>query len=103
LVPVATALGIATLDGDDGSTTSRRNREASMTTIEDHARTGCVAQEIKFLDLDGDGVLDAVLTVETLGVEIDGTLRSIEQIETLEMQIDIDGTPHDMRVVASRT
>ncbi len=72
-----------------------------MTMLERHARSGCVMQEIKYLDLDGDGLVDAVLTIETLGVDVDGALRSIEQIETLEMQIDIDGIAHDVSVVAS--
>jgi hypothetical protein len=79
----------------------REGWESEMTTVGKWERLGSTEQEIKYLDLDGDGLPDAVLTIETLGVDVDGVHRSIEHIETLEMQIDIDGTPHDVRVIAS--
>jgi hypothetical protein len=46
-----------------------------MTVLEHHARTGCVLQQVEYLDLDDDGVPDAVLTVETLGIDVDGVLQ----------------------------
>jgi hypothetical protein len=72
-----------------------------MTTVDNWGWAGSMEQEIKYLDLDGDGLPDAVLTIETLGTDVGGVHRSIEHIETLEMQIDIDGTPHEVKVVAS--
>jgi hypothetical protein len=75
-------------------------RRFVMVTVGEERR-GSLGQEIRYLDLDGDGLLDAVLTVETLGIDLDGVHRSIEQIETLEMQIDIEGMPGEVRVIAS--
>ena len=56
---------------------------------------------VQYLDLDGDGVLDAVLTVESLSAEAGlDSLESVTIIETLQCGIDIDGRPSDIEVVA---
>lgn len=64
-----------------------------MTTVE---------QEIRYLDLDGDGLPDAVLTVETLSAVVleTGTVQRLETIETLETGIDIEGHARDVQVSA---
>jgi hypothetical protein len=54
--------------------------------------------EVRYLDLDGDGLPDAVLIRETLtGDSPDGPLP-IESVEMLETGIGIDGVPHHIEV-----
>ncbi len=56
---------------------------------------------VRYLDLDGDGVPDAVLTVETWAdTPADPDHETI--VETLETGIGIDGHPTDVRVLAHR-
>lgn len=56
-------------------------------------------QEVKYLDLDHDGLPDAVLIIETLRTQDpDGATHSIETIETLETGIGIDGVPDHIEV-----
>ncbi len=60
--------------------------------------------DFEYLDLDHDGVIDAVRTVDTLsdGVAASGTGRTVTRVETFELGIGINGTPSDVRVVTSR-
>ena len=46
--------------------------------------------QMEYLDLDGDGVPDAVRTVLTLRSGGD----TVERVETVEFEIDDDGEPH---------
>jgi hypothetical protein len=57
-----------------------------------------LVQDVVYLDLDGDGVPDAVLIRETLTADAPDGLRETEVIETLETGIDIDGVPHHIEV-----
>lgn len=54
---------------------------------------------IRYLDLDGDGVPDAVLTVETW-TENQAVSNRATIVETLETGIGIDGHPTDVRVLS---
>jgi hypothetical protein len=54
---------------------------------------------VTYLDLDDDGVLDAVLTVETWPDPSDDLDRPTV-VETLECDIGIDGRPGDIRVLS---
>jgi hypothetical protein len=61
-----------------------------------------MTQGVRYLDLDGDGVPDAVLITETwpdaaAGSEVAGTI-----VETLESGIGIDGRPGHVSVHAHR-
>jgi len=58
-----------------------------------------ISQGVTYLDLDGDGVPDAVLTVESWP-EPGDTLDEPTVVETLERGIDIDGRPSDVSVLA---
>jgi hypothetical protein len=60
-------------------------------------------QDVRYLDLDGDGLLDAVLTIETFSVDVPGDKepRSVERIEILEFGIGIDGSPRRVSIAAS--
>ncbi len=54
---------------------------------------------VRYLDLDGDGVPDAVLTVETWAdTPADPDHGTV--VETLETGIGIDGRPADVRVLS---
>jgi hypothetical protein len=55
---------------------------------------------VTYLDLDGDGVPDAVLTVETWPDETREVGREATVVETLACGIDIDGHPSDVQVLA---
>jgi hypothetical protein len=56
---------------------------------------------VQYLDLDGDGVPDAVLTVESLSAAAGrGSLDSVTIIETLQCGIGIDGQPSGVEIVA---
>jgi len=57
---------------------------------------------ITYLDLDGDGVPDAVHTVETWPDDTDEVDREPTVVETLARGIDIDGHPSDVQVLAHR-
>lgn len=67
-----------------------------------------ISSGVTYLDLDGDGVPDAVLTVETWPDatdhldHLDGLdhLDHRTVVETLERDIGIDGRPGDVRVLA---
>ncbi len=65
---------------------------------------GTVDQGVRYLDLDGDGVPDAVLTVESQPMIHDGSrhLQALSIVETLESGIGIDGCPSRTRVVTKR-
>jgi len=56
---------------------------------------------VRYLDLDGDGVPDAVLTVESQPMAQDDSrhLQPVSVVETLETGIGIDGCPSTTRVV----
>jgi hypothetical protein len=60
-------------------------------------------QDVRYLDLDGDGLPDAVLTVETFSVDVPGdhAPRPIERIEILEFGIGIDGSPKRVSIAPS--
>ncbi|MFN8024819.1 MAG: hypothetical protein U0W40_00240 [Acidimicrobiia bacterium] len=64
------------------------------------SETTSLVQDVEYLDLDGDGVPDAVLIRETLTADAPEGPRPIETIETLETGIDIDGVPHHIEVHA---
>jgi hypothetical protein len=57
-------------------------------------------QDVRYLDLDGDGVPDAVLIRETLTADAPDGMHETEVIETLETGIDIDGVPRHIEVHA---
>ncbi len=57
-----------------------------------------VETETRYLDLDGDGVLDAVETVETV-VPVDNPTQAPQTITTLWAEIGDDGAPR--RVLTS--
>ncbi len=57
-----------------------------------------LVQDVRYLDLDGDGVPDAVLIRETLTADAPEGSHELEVIETLETGIDIDGVPHHIEV-----
>ena len=50
--------------------------------------TTSLVQDVHYLDLDGDGVPDAVLIRETLTADAPGGPQDLEVIETLEAEID---------------
>ena len=54
-----------------------------------------VPTETVFLDLDGDGVVDAVQTTRTVGFDVsgDGLVDVVEVTEELASGIGVDGTP----------
>jgi hypothetical protein len=60
-----------------------------------------ITRGVTYLDLDGDGVPDAVLTVETWPDAAD-LAHQPTVVETLERDIDIDGRPHEVSVLAHR-
>lgn len=62
--------------------------------------TTMLNQEVQYLDLDGDGLPDAVLIRETLAADTPRGPEPIETIETLETGIGIDGVPHHIEVHA---
>jgi hypothetical protein len=56
-------------------------------------------QDVEYLDLDADGLPDAVRIVERLvAKEADGHLGPLETIETLVTEIGIDGRPRHVEV-----
>jgi hypothetical protein len=55
---------------------------------------------VTYLDLDGDGVPDAVLTVETWPDDADAADRKLTVVETLACGIDIAGHASDVQVLA---
>ncbi len=57
-------------------------------------------QRVQYLDLDGDGVPDAVLSVESFASAGTDELPHVTVIETLERGIGIDGRPSDVDIVA---
>jgi hypothetical protein len=64
----------------------------------------CLMQhDFEYLDLDNDGVIDAVRTVDTLGggVAADGSGRAVTRVEIFELGIGINGTPSDVKIVLS--
>jgi hypothetical protein len=58
-------------------------------------------EEVEYLDLDGDGVLDAVRTTCTRSFDMshDGGADLIETVERLTWGIDVDGFPEGIHVV----
>jgi hypothetical protein len=60
-----------------------------------------ISRGVTYLDLDGDGVPDAVLTVESWPDPTD-VVDQTTVVETLERGIDIDGRPSDVSVLAHR-
>ncbi len=58
-----------------------------------------VGEHYHYLDLDGDGVPDAVEYLTSVQIEIDdvGT-RLTEKVHRLESRIDLDGTPGNVYV-----
>jgi hypothetical protein len=51
--------------------------------------------ETEYLDLDGDGVVDAVRTTSVTGYDVtgDGEIDVVETVEELAERIDVTGTP----------
>jgi hypothetical protein len=62
---------------------------------------GPIDRGVTYLDLDGDGVPDAVLTIETWPDPHDD-VDDPTVVETLEQGIDIDGQPRVVKVLAHR-
>jgi hypothetical protein len=60
-----------------------------------------VEVETTYLDLDGDGVPDAVQIVEAVGVDLtgDGRVDFIELVEEVASDIGVDGVPGSVDVV----
>jgi hypothetical protein len=58
-----------------------------------------VGEYYRYLDLDGDGVPDAVeyLTSVEVDIDDDGT-RMTEKVRRVESRIDVDGTPGEVYV-----
>jgi hypothetical protein len=54
--------------------------------------------ETEFLDLDGDGVPDAVQTTETIEYETEGGVEVVEEIRELDSDIGSDGIPKTVTV-----
>jgi hypothetical protein len=54
-----------------------------------------------YLDLDGDGVIDAVQMVEVAAVDVtgDGTADVVEVVEELAAGIGVDGVPDQVTVI----
>jgi hypothetical protein len=89
--------GIATSGGDHRG----RHQKSPMTAEKWRYAVQTVSRGVTYLDLDGDGVLDAVLTVETWPdppVAVDEPTV----VETLERGIDVDGRPSEVSVLAHR-
>jgi hypothetical protein len=61
--------------------------------------------ETKYLDLDGDGVPDAVETVEVIAVDStgDGATDTFEVVDEVASDIGIDGAPAHTDVVDTTT
>jgi hypothetical protein len=57
--------------------------------------------DVQYLDLDGDGVPDAVLTVERWPDDA-APAEAPTVVETLERGIGIDGRPRDVRMLTHR-
>jgi hypothetical protein len=56
--------------------------------------------EVRYLDLDGDGVPDAVETTQTVPLHVgaDGGVDAVQIIDEIDGSIDDDGVPHTVRV-----
>jgi hypothetical protein len=54
-----------------------------------------------YLDLDGDGVIDAVQTIEAVAVDVtgDGQADVVEVVEEIAAGIGVDGVPEHVTVV----
>jgi hypothetical protein len=89
--------GIATSGSDDDG---RHHRSPTAAEKWRYA-VQTVSRGVTYLDLDGDGVLDAVLTVETWPDE-PAAVDEPTVVETLERGIDIDGRPSEVSVLAHR-
>lgn len=59
--------------------------------------------ETRYLDLDGDGVPDAVETVEAIAATDDVGLHVVEVLEEIQADIGIDGVPQRVAVVDETT
>lgn len=64
--------------------------------------THTITRGVRYLDLDDDGVPDAVLITETWPEGADGGHKAGTVVETLETGIGIDGCPRDVSVHAHR-
>ncbi|HEY3674109.1 MAG TPA: hypothetical protein VGN51_24465 [Acidimicrobiia bacterium] len=64
--------------------------------------THTITQGVRYLDLDGDGVPDAVLTVERWPDAVEDPAHADHStvVKTLETGIGIDGCPADVQVLA---
>ena len=54
--------------------------------------------EVEYLDLDGDGVPDAVQTIEAVAIDLtgDGVCDAVELVEEVAAHIGIDGVPEQV-------
>lgn len=54
--------------------------------------------EVEYLDLDGDGVPDAVQTIEAAPIDLtgDGVCDGVELVEEIAAHIGIDGVPEQV-------
>jgi hypothetical protein len=61
---------------------------------------GCLVTEVetRYIDVDGDGLLDAVEIAEHVIVVQSGSRRIMSTTRTVAAQIGDDGIPHRMRV-----
>jgi hypothetical protein len=68
------------------------------------ADCGLPATETRYLDLDGDGVPDAVETIETFAVREagNGKVSVLYESRTVAADIGIDGVPHRVMSMSSR-
>jgi len=66
---------------------------------------GPIDLETRYLDLDGDGVPDAVQIVEVVPVDSrgDGVPDAIEVFEEVASEIGVDGVPEHVAVVGTTT
>jgi hypothetical protein len=55
------------------------------------------AQTSRILDLDGDGVPDAVETI-SVDVSSDGRTETVEIVDEIDAEIDDEGVPHHIEV-----
>jgi hypothetical protein len=79
----------------------RHHGEPSTRSIDKEVTMHTIDRGVTYLDLDGDGVVDAVLTTETWPTPPDQVDRPTV-VETLEEGIDIDGHPSVVKVLSHR-
>jgi hypothetical protein len=71
-----------------------------LSGVSRRADESALASDVVYLDLDGDGVPDAVMKREVLHRELepDGQVHVIETRTTIDAGIDIDGVPSSTEI-----